>query len=146
MSFDGIQRPSQLNPYSDPLNPSIGAYAAAQEAAHAPQVRTVDKKRRLEATKEKFDPLYDEETEEEPETLSEEEKEQIQIFAKLRGLLNFSLKEGAQYKFHIDPEAGLVNLVAEQTGEVVLRLTPEELIQICGKLKRYAGMMADREG
>ena len=41
MSFDGIPRPSQINPYSDPLNPYIGAHDAADEAKRKPSVKKI---------------------------------------------------------------------------------------------------------
>ena len=146
MTFDGVPRPSQLNPYTDALGPYSGAYAA-RDLAKVPKVKAVDKKVAIDPLKEKLNQEYDDDDEEgAQEFLSDEEKEQIQIFAKLRGLMNFALQEGVQYRFEIENETGCVNLVIVETGQIVLTLTPEELMHVCEKAQRYSGRIMDEAG
>ena len=84
--------------------------------------------------------------EERGEAFNEEEAEQILLFARMRGILNVSLETGARYEFRVNPDTGLVDLVALETEEVVLQLLPDELMQLSQKIQRYAGMLTDRSG
>jgi uncharacterized FlaG/YvyC family protein len=148
MTFDGIPRPGQINPYGDPLNPYQAAYGAARENRAAPEVKSPKKAYGPNSANKHRNPLEtDGEDEHEPEEFfSEEEREQILIFAKLRGLMNFSMQTGVRYHLHINPETGLVDLIAGDTGAVVLSLTPQELMGLSDKIHRYAGLLTDQEG
>ena len=108
MSFDGIPRPSQLQPYGDPLGAHIGANQAADQSRRKP---------RIGKTRESFsvDPVHKEleqyprEDDEEQEAFSDEEREQLLVFAKLRGIMNFSLENGVLYRFTVNETSGLVD-------------------------------------
>ncbi len=144
MSFDGIPRPSQMHAYADPLSPYIGANQASEAARHRPKVGKNKEAYDTEKVNKELEQYHD--TDDEPrEGLSEEEREQILIFAKLRGLMNFSLENGVLYKFQVNDETGIVNLVDPRDDTVMLTLTGEELLQVSEKINRYAGMIADRE-
>ncbi len=145
MAFDGIPRPSQLTP-ADPLNPYLASNAARAEQAGKPLIKAPGHDEKVKAVhKEQRENHEGENEEREPEFLSEEEEEQLRKFAKVRGLLNFSLEKGVRYQFQINGETGQVDLVSE-TGQVVLSLSPVELMQLSEKIQRYAGMLTDRRG
>ena len=60
--------------------------------------------------------------------------------------MNVALEKGTKYKFQINPENGMVDLRDANTGKHVLSMTPSELMQISGKIERYAGVLTDRAG
>lgn len=145
MAFDGVPRPSQVQYGSDALNPYLAANAAQTERLKKPLVKGPDSHDRVQATHKEHEQYHDGD-EENDEGLSQEEQEQILLFAKMRGLLNFSLQEDVRYEFRVNPLTGLIDLVATESGELKLTLTPDELMQMSRKIQRYAGMLADRSG
>lgn len=144
MSFDGIPRPSQLQPYGDPLNPYIGAHEAADEARRKHRIEKNRESYKKDRVHKELEQYHDRE-EDNDEGLTPEEHEQIMIFAKLRGIMNFSLESGVLYRFHLNEDTGLVDLIDDRDESVVLTLTPEELVQVSERMQRYAGVITDRK-
>jgi hypothetical protein len=147
MGFDGAPRPAQFIPQSDGLNPYTAANLARQDQSAAPRVKgptAEDPVRSL--PRERQDNAQADGDEGESSAFSEEEAEQIRLLAKMRGILNFSLDSGTRYEFHLNPQTGFIDLRVLRTGEVVLQLTPDELMRLSEKIRRYAGMLADRAG
>ncbi|MBX2859999.1 MAG: hypothetical protein KTR14_02100 [Vampirovibrio sp.] len=145
MSFDGVHRPSQLNA-PDPLSPYTGAYRAEAERRGKPQVKSVKKDQSTDEVN-PFLPRYNQDEEEaNPEWLSEEEQEQVLRFAKIRGLLDFSFKHGTRYRFQLNETSGFIELVEEESQEILMSLTVDELTDLFQRLDRYMGVMTDREG
>lgn len=146
MGFDGIFRPSQVTPSAGPLNPYTADNLARTEQAGKPLVEKTAKEEALKALQEE-QRQYDETDEEEKgETFSEEEAQEILLFAKMRGLMNVSMESGRRYEFRINPQTGMVEMIELESGELVLQLTPVELAKLSEKLQRYAGMLTDRSG
>ncbi|MCE3234446.1 MAG: FlaG protein [Vampirovibrio sp.] len=146
MGFEGIPRPAQVNPYTDPLNPYAAANAARSEQAGKPLIKSLTKEEQVKALQRDNREQPQSDDDEEGEAFTEEEAEQIRLFAKMRGLINISLQSGVRYEFHVNPETGLVDLIDMESGQVVLQLQPEELMQLSQKIQRYAGMLTDRSG
>lgn len=146
MGFEGIPRPAQVNPYTDPLNPYAAANAARSEQAGKPLIKSLTKEEQVKALQRDNRDQSQSDDDEEGEAFTEEEAEQIRLFAKMRGLINISLQSGVRYEFHVNPETGLVDLIDMESGQVVLQLQPEELMQLSQKIQRYAGMLTDRSG
>jgi len=146
MGFDGVPRPAQVNPYTDPLNPYTAANAARTDQAGKPLIKSLTKEEKIKALEEEKRDYPQQEDEEQGEAFSEEEAEQIRLFAKMRGLMNVSLESGMRYEFHINPQTGLVDMMEAETGKVVLQLQPDELMQLSQQIQRYAGMLTDRSG
>ncbi len=144
MSFDGIPKPSQLHAYADPLSPYIGANQANEAARHQPRVKKNREAYDAEKVNKELEQYYDPEDEPQ-EGLNEEEREQILVFAKLRGLMNFSLEQGVLYRFQVNESSELVDLIDSRNGQVMLTLTGDELLQVSEKIQRYAGIITDRE-
>lgn len=146
MGFEGIPRPAQVNPYTDPLNAYAAANAARTDNAGKPLIRSLSKEEQVKALQRENKEHHPDDEEEEGEAFTEEEAEQIRLFAKMRGLMNISLQSGVRYEFHVNPETGLVDLIDMESRQVVLQLQPEELMQLSRKIQRYAGMLTDRSG
>lgn len=146
MGFDGVPRPAQVNPYTDPLNPYTAVNAARTEQAGKPLVKSLTKEEKIKALEEEKREYPQPEDEEQGEAFTDEEAEQIKLFAKMRGLMNVSLESGVRYEFHINPQTGLVDMIEAGTGKVVLQLQPDELMQLSKQIQRYAGMLTDRSG
>ncbi len=145
MSFDGIPKPSQMHAYADPLSPYLGAHQANEAARSRPKIgknKAAYSTEKINKELEQYQGIDDEEPK---EGLNEEEREQILIFAKLRGLMNFSLESGVLYRFQVNEETGLVDLIDSRDEKVLLTLTAEELLKVSEKINRYAGMITDRE-
>lgn len=142
MGFDGVPR---IYPQTDPLNPYLAEHAARSENASKPRVKEAKKDEKVIGVHKEL-PQYDDEDEGRQEPFSEEELEQIMIFARMRGIMNLALEKGVVYQFQVNPETGLVDLIAENTGKAVLSLTPEELMELTQKVQRYAGVLTDRSG
>lgn len=145
MSFDGI-RTSQVNPQ---VASSLMAYGASREVAKKHNVERQQRTYRGAGSRKRdsmdeFLALGPEEPRE--DFLSEEEREEILRFAKLRGLMNFAFKEGRRYHFQLNPDSGLVDLIELDTGELQISLRPEELMALSDKIHRYAGLMTDQAG
>lgn len=147
MSFDGIPRPSQVNAYTHVLNPYQAQNQARAENDKIPLVQSPHQKDKVKALqKEQHEHAQADEEAESDEFFDEEEAEQLRIFAKMRGIMNFSLENGVRYTFQVNTTTGLIDLVEEMTGNVVLKLMPEELMQLSQKIQRYAGILTDRTG
>jgi len=147
MSFDGVPRPSQVNPYADPLSPYAAASAAQTDKAGKPLVKGPDKEEGVKAAhREEKQHRDTEDDEERGEAFSEEEAEQIRLMAKMRGLMNFSLEAGVNYEFQMNPETGLIDLIESESGALVMQLLPDELMQLSQKIQRFAGVLTDRAG
>lgn len=146
MGFDGIPRPAQINPYTDAMNSYAAANSARSERSQRPLVKALSKEEQIKALQREQHQEEDTDDEEDAEPFSEEEEEQIRLFAKMRGLMNFSLEKGVHYEFHVNPHSGLIDLVESGSGKVVLQLMPDELMQLSRKIQRYAGMLTDRNG
>lgn len=146
MGFEGIPRPAQVNPYTDPLNAYAAANAARSDQAGKPLVKSLTKEEQVKALQRENRDHSQADDEEEGEAFTDEEAEQIRLFAKMRGLMNLSLQSGVRYEFHVNSETGLVDLVDVESGQVILQLQPEELMQLSQKIQRYAGMLTDRSG
>jgi hypothetical protein len=146
MGFEGIPRPSQVNPYTDPLNPYTAGNLARTDQAGKPLIQKLSKEEAIKALEEERR-RYEQADDGPPgETFSEEEAEEILLFAKMRGLMNVSLQSGKRYEFRLNPQTGMVELMAMDSGELVLQLTPIELMRLSEKLQRYAGMLTDLNG
>lgn len=146
MGFDGIFRPSQVNPYTNPLNPYTADNLARAEQAGKPLVQKLTAEEAIQALEEERKQDQEQDEEEQGETFTEEEAEEILLFAKMRGLMNVSMESGKRYEFHINPETGMVEMRELESGELVIQLTPIELMRLSDKLQRYAGMLTDRNG
>lgn len=146
MTFEGIPRPGQVAPGTDPLSPYLAAHEAKTERKQRPQVKKTERDESSTAVHKELPQYADEEDEQEQQTLSDEEAEEILLFAKMRGIMNVALEKGTKYKFQINPENGMVDLRDANTGKHVLSMTPSELMQISGKIERYAGVLTDRAG
>lgn len=147
MSFEGIPRPAQVNPYTDALNPYAAGNAARSEQAGKPLVKSLNKEERIKGLQRDGRQQGEQDEDEEAgDIFSQEEAEEILLFARMRGVMNLALEQGVRYEFQINPEAGVVDLVRLDTGEVVLQLLPEELMQLTSKIQRYAGVLTDRSG
>jgi uncharacterized FlaG/YvyC family protein len=146
MGFDGVPRPAQVNPYTDPLNPYTAANAARLEQAGKPLIKSPGKDEKVKGLQKEKREYPQSDEEDKGESFSEEEAEQILLFAKMRGLINISLQNDMRYEFHINSETNLVDLIEVASGTVILQLRPEELMQLSQKIQRYAGMLTDRSG
>lgn len=142
MSFDGVPKPSQLSPSTDPLSPYLGANQAAYEAQNRPKIQKSQASEKSKAVDHQSGD-YLNEKEDKDEGLQPEEYEQILILARLRGIMNLSFKEGVLYQFHFNEETGLVELINENENTVMLTLSVEELLQVSQRMSRYAGRMSD---
>jgi len=145
MSFDGI-RPSQMHTSADPLSPYLAAHEARTEEARRPQVKQTTKDESSTAVHKELPQYGEEEEEDEQPVLSEDEAEQILLFAKMRGIMSGALEKGTKFRFQINAETGMVELRDAGTGNIVLTMTPSDLMQLSGKIQRYAGVLTDRAG
>ena len=145
MSFDGVPRPTQLNPYADPTNPCVGAHQASHAAAHRPRVSGNKETFGSEGVRKELAQYRDSEDKESKEELTDEEREQLMLFAKLRGIMNFSLDSGVLYRFDFNDETERVELIDDRDGSVVLVLTIDDMLAMSLRMERYAGMITDRE-
>lgn len=148
MAFDGIPRPAQFTPPVDALNPYLGANAARAKEAGKPKVQSLGHEEKIKGVlkEQQENHAGDEDAEREQESFNEEEAEQIRLFAKMRGILNFSLEKGVNYQFQINPTTGLIELLNMDAGTIALILTHDELMQLSEKIHRYAGILTDRSG
>jgi hypothetical protein len=147
MGFDGLPRPAQVNPYTNPLNPYIAGNLARAEQAGKPLIEKLSSEEALKALEEeRRREQSDEDEEEQGEAFSEEEAEQIRLFAKMRGIMNVSLQTGKRYEFRLNPQTGMVELLELPSEELIFQLTPVELARLSNKLHRYAGMLTDLSG
>ena len=146
MSFDGIPRPSQINPYNDPLGAYSAAYAAKAEQAGKPRIQSPGKDEGLKGLQKEEHQQADLDEDEQGQAFSEDEAEAILLLAKMRGVMNFALDPDVHYEFHLNPKSGMVELREASTGKRMLQLTPEELIHLSEKLHRAAGMLSDLSG
>jgi hypothetical protein len=146
MGFEGLPRPSQVNPYTDPLNPYTAGNLARTDQAGKPLIQKLSKEEAIKALEEERRRYEQADDDASGETFSEEEAEEILLFAKMRGLMNVSLQSGKRYEFRMNPQTGMVELTAMDSGELVLQLTPVELMRLSEKLQRYAGMLTDLNG
>jgi uncharacterized FlaG/YvyC family protein len=146
MGFDGLFRPAQILPQTDSLNPYAAAHLARQDRLSTPRVKALDKDDGIHSLPEHQEQPSSDQDEEKHSGFSDEEAEEIRLMAKMRGILNFSLDSGTRYEFHINAVSGMVDLIAADTGECVLQLTPDEVIRFSEKIQRYAGMLLDRAG
>ncbi len=145
MGFEGIIRPNPLQS-ANPLNPYAADQALKTANAKKPEIKQPHSDEKTTGVYKEL-PHYDEREERKhQEHLSQEEYEEVMLFARMRGILNLSLSENELYQFHINPETGMVDLIAESNGKVVMTLTPDELMSLTDKIHRYAGMLADRSG
>ncbi len=147
MGFEGLPRPAQVNPYTDPLNPYTAGNLARAEQAGKPLIQKLSSEEAIKALEEERRREQAEEDEEEQgEAFSEEEAEQIRLFAKMRGLMNVSLETGKRYEFRLNALTGMVELVELPSEDLILQLTPLELARLSDKLERYAGLLTDLSG
>jgi uncharacterized FlaG/YvyC family protein len=128
------------------MNPYAAANSARSEQTQRPLVKALSKEEQIKALQREQHQQEDDDEEETAEPFSEEEEEQIRLFAKMRGLMNFSLQQGVHYEFHVNAQSGLIDLVESGSGKVVLQLMPAELMQLSRKIQRYAGILTDRSG
>jgi uncharacterized FlaG/YvyC family protein len=145
MSFDGIPRPSQINPH----NP-LGAYAAHNAArtdqAGKPLVKSPNKDEQVKALQQDHYRQQEKDDDERGEPFSEDEIEALMLLAKMRGVMNFALDPDVHYEFRLDPESGQIELREIATNKLMLRLTPDEMMQLAEKIHRAAGMLTDQSG
>ena len=146
MGFDGIPRPSQVNPYNNPLNPYTAANAAGADRAAWPLVKGLSKEEQVKGLQEDHHRHREEDEDEQHKPFTPEEAEEIMLLAKMRGVMNFALDAEVSYEFHMNPETGMVELREVETGKLMLKLTPDEMATLAEKLHRAAGMLADRNG
>lgn len=144
MAFDGISRPSQLNAYADPLNPYIGANDAAESAKRKPKIKGNRETFEEDETFKKLDQYHGDDNDG-SDDLSEEEREEIMKFARIRGIVNFALESGVTYEFTYNEESGLVDLQDTRDGKVMLSLSIDELLGLSDRMARYCGLMTNRE-
>lgn len=149
MSLEGLPRIAPGLPGVDALSPYQAAFTARLEYAGKPLVkdRKDDGSIRTLGREHRHDPEEDEHPAHDgQEPFSEEEAEQIRMFARMRGVMNFSMESGVRYAFRINEASGCVDLVNTQTGEVALQLQPEEMLRLSERIQRYAGFLTDRSG
>ncbi|MDX2085542.1 MAG: flagellar protein FlaG [Candidatus Melainabacteria bacterium] len=147
MSMDGLPR-------SAALGSAFDAHAAAAYQSQAAQAyrrkRPIEKSASAIPTHEeenRLGQLSDEDEENaQQEWLNEEERQQVMLFAKIRGLMNISLEEGVAYRFAVAADTGLIELLREDSQAVVLTLTPEEMVSLYKRMERYAGLLTDQSG
>ncbi len=146
MSFDGLPRAAQAMPYSNSLNPYIGANQAQTLRRGKP---SVDKNRQAFSSDDSERALPQESglSEHGGDPLTEDEREQVLKFARLRGVLNFSLAHDGLYQFTYNEQTQQVELV-DMTGgshQVLLTLTIDELLQMSQRIERFAGLITSRQ-
>jgi len=147
MGFEGLSQPGQMNLYTGANNPYLAANAAKLTAAKSPLVKKTEQDEAVTATqRDDRDNAQPDDEDERGERFSEEEAGAIRHMATLRGVLNLALEAGKRYEFQLDAASGLVNLISMETGECILQLYPEELMQLSQKIQRYAGMLTNRAG
>ena len=146
MGFDGTFRPAQVNPYSNPMNPYLADNLARVEQAGQPLVKKLTEEEAIKALEEEKKQEQQDEEDAQGETFTEEEAEEIMLFAKMRGLMDVSLQSGKRYEFQMNPQTGMVEMRELGRGELVIQFTPVELMKLSDKLQRYAGMLLDRSG
>jgi hypothetical protein len=146
MSFDGIPRPSQINPYNDPLGPYSACNAAKAEQAGKPLVKGLSKEEQLKGLPEEHQQQTPQDDRDKGQSFNEAEVEEIMLLAKMRGVLNFAMNPDVHYEFHLNVQSGLVELREVASGKLMLKLTPDELMGLSEKLHRSAGMLTNRSG
>lgn len=145
MAFDGIPKPAQYSP-GGPLNPYAADNAARVQNAKTPKIKKAPSDQGATPTYKEL-PHYDtDEKEDTQRHLTEEEYEQIMLFARLRGIMNLALDKGEQYQFQVNPETALVDVIAVSTGRVMISMTAVELMEMTQRIHRYAGVLTDRNG
>jgi uncharacterized FlaG/YvyC family protein len=142
MSFDGLPHPIT----TDVLNPYSAANAAKTDNAGRPLIQKTRHKDHIQPIQREEETRSGPDEEDDTSYFSEEEADQIQRMAKLRGLMNFSLQNGVHYEFRFNPKTGLIDLIQGNTGDCVLQLHPDEFMNLSQKIQRYAGMLTDRNG
>lgn len=146
MSFDGIPRPSQINPYSDPLSAYSAYNAAKTERATKPLIQSPDKDEQIKGLQKEQHQQQEKDDDERGEAFSEDEIEEIMLLAKMRGVMNFAMDPNTHYEFQFNPESGLVELREMASGKLMLKLTPDEMMELSEKIHRAAGMLTDQSG
>lgn len=145
MGFEGIIRPNPLQS-GNPLNPYAADQALKTANAKKPEVKKPHSDENTTGVYQELPHYNEKEERKHQDHLSPEEYEEVMLFARMRGILNLALSESELYQFHINPDTGLVELIAEGTGQIVMTLTPDDLMSLTEKIHRYAGMLADRNG
>jgi len=145
MSFDGIPRPSQVNPYN-PLGPYAAANAARTDQAAKPLIKSPDKDEKVKALQQDHYRQQEQDDDERGESFTEEEIEEFMLLAKVRGVMNFAMDPEVHYEFRMNPHTGLVELWEVASEKLMLKLTPDEMMQLSEKLHRAAGMLTDQSG
>ncbi|MGE0200303.1 MAG: hypothetical protein AB7P76_04970 [Candidatus Melainabacteria bacterium] len=141
MGFDGIPSFRRV----DHLNPYAAEQAAKSDNIHRPKIGKPESDEGVhEAPKHLAGDPDDDENKHAP--LTDQELEEVLRFARLRGILSLSFETGALYEFQLNPERGTVDLVKQDSGQVVLSFAPSELHELMQKLDRYAGFLSDRAG
>lgn len=146
MSFDGSPRPSQINSCNDPLGPYTAYNAAKSDQLRKPLIKSPDKDEEVKGVQREQHQAADKDSDNRRETFDEEELEEIMLLAKMRGIMNFALDPNVHYEFHLNPEIGLVELREVNSGKLMLKLTPDEMMSLSEKIHRVAGILADRSG
>ncbi len=141
MGFDGV-RPTRG---ADHLNPYVADQAARTDNAKKPQVKKARRDEKADHVHKDL-PHYDTEEENKNPPLSDDEIEEILMFAKVRGIMHQAMTKGDEYVFQINPDTGEVDLIHGSSGDVVMSFTPSELMDVMDKIKRYAGVLTDRAG
>ena len=146
MSFDGIPRPSQMNMAQDPLNPYLAANAAKTEQAGKPLIKSPDKDEQVKALQQDHQRYQENDDDERREHFDEEEIEEIMLLAKMRGVMHFAMDPDIDYEFRLNPQSGMVELWEVAAHKLMLKLTPDEMMNLSEKIHRAAGMLTDRSG
>ncbi|WP_373532830.1 hypothetical protein [Vampirovibrio sp.] len=128
------------------MNPYTAGNLARTDQAGQPLIQKLSKEEGLQALQEEQRGYPQADEDASGETFSEEDAEEILLFAKMRGLMNVSLQSGKRYEFRINPQTGMVELTELDSGALVMQLTPVELMRLSEKLQRYAGMLTDLSG
>ncbi|MEB3287328.1 MAG: hypothetical protein VKJ04_07480 [Vampirovibrionales bacterium] len=145
MGFEGIQKAALFNA-GGPINPYLADQAAKADKLKKPQVTGTERDENVTGVYKELPHYGDEDEERQQEHLSEEEYEQLLLFARMRGIMNLAFEQGEHYQFQVNPQTGLVDVVADSTGQSVLSLTPLELMEMSQRIHRYAGLLTDRSG
>jgi len=142
--MDGGIRPSQLNPYAQPLSSEAGVFAAAMSNAKRPSIEQLRRSQRNKAlAKEKGVAQDDLPDDEEALWISEDEQAELLAYAKLRGIMNLAFHEGHKFRFQWDDDLAKVVLVQEPEGTILLVMDPEDLQELSERMHRYAGMLTN---
>jgi hypothetical protein len=154
MSFDNVPKPAQLNLNTNNYALFQVAQQTAAQLSRADKISAVAKTESALHTDTNLDRSLEGNEQAgqdhaQGDHLTREEREHIIHLARLRGLIHFTLGEEKPYRLQLNPATGMVELVEvlnDETGDVVISLTPEELVSLARQTQRFSGLLEDTSG